>query len=152
MHKIHKSRFEMSVLKGKIHHMAKGASGAAVVAGSGAVVVVAVAVAAGVAAAGVVEKTYKCAYTIPADTQKTWQRCGAGLLATFSLACGIGAGTLVSNHLPKNDNNAPQTKQTTPTTGSFNVKAGETDECIIVVKKGQASTLSGSCEISPAPL
>jgi hypothetical protein len=166
--KIHKARFVMSVLKGKIHHMAEGASaGAGVVAGvAGAVAVVAgvagvagvgaglgavvAGVVAGVGAGAVADKAHMYRYAIPVDIEKTWQRRGAGLLATFSLACGIGAETLVYNYLPKNDNNAPQTKQTTPTTNRFNVEVGKTDECIIVVKNGQASTLSGPCEVRPA--
>lgn len=171
----------MSALKEKIHHLAAGAAstvgtvtiGASTVAvGAGAIAfyaastagTIAVAIGVGATAIGVgvgtvavalvadvvADKTLKYKDTIPADSQKTWRRCGAGLLATFSLACGIGTGDLVHDYAPKNDN-APLANQTTPATNQFNVQARENDECVIVVKNKQASTLSGSCITTLTP-
>lgn len=150
----------MSTLKGKIHHMATAIADVSVGAGAivggfgfaaaGAVVAAITSIAAVVTylvSDQITRKTVEYKDAIPADTQKTWKRCGIGLFATFSLACGIGAWALEQTHSPKNDNHAAQTNQTTH---KFNVEADPEAECILVVKQGQASTLSGSCTITPA--
>jgi hypothetical protein len=161
----------MSVLKGTIHHMAKGVvtdglkSTVTVVLGAGAAGLVfgganigfvgpftfAATLAGAIAraaAAAVVNHTEKYQDAIPGNT-KTWQRCGVGLAAVYALACGSGVGFLMNDFklTTKDDTHAPQT---TPTTHKFNVEADPTAECIFIVKNGQASKVSGSCTITPA--
>jgi hypothetical protein len=168
-----KKRSQMSVLKGRIHHAAEGigdgvaAAGIAAVAATGVVAAVVITGAtAGVAGAvgvavsgaiagavsdGVSHKTRKYENAISDAAKKTWQRRGFGFLATFTLACGIGAGVLVHKHAPKNDNAMQSTQPAKiAATNIFNIQAGDKVECSVAVKNGTVEMLSGPCEVRPA--
>ncbi len=161
----------MGNAKEHIHHVATGvnfiAVGTAIAAvaatavggaiGAAASVVAATTTAAGVAGVASIFALVGAAATkpdehfVPAETQRTCRRIGAGLLAAFTIACGGGVGYAVSQKIDEtNDNHAASTSPT-PLHRDFAVQVSGTDneDCIVVVpaNKGPVRTESASCSV-----